>query len=167
MPTYYHKGCRNHRWAYMQSSATVDYFRKTQDHQSDSEYQQQQLRSNIESRLLEVRDSLVDLRNRFLKEESERRNTEQALTKRLSEEHTQIAEQSRQMEDLRHELIRLSSSTNQTFDRERVEHSERLMKSEDEQKRKMHSLEMEVKNELLQRISDFEKYFFNMINLRP
>ncbi|XP_075252835.1 uncharacterized protein LOC142344782 isoform X2 [Convolutriloba macropyga] len=142
-----------------ESQSMVDYFRKTQDHQSDSEYQQQQLRSNIESRLLEVRDSLVDLRNRFLKEESERRNTEQALTKRLSEEHTQIAEQSRQMEDLRHELIRLSSSTNQTFDRERVEHSERLMKSEDEQKRKMHSLEMEVKNELIQRISDFEKLY--------
>ncbi|XP_063725442.1 coiled-coil domain-containing protein 154-like isoform X2 [Symsagittifera roscoffensis] len=142
-----------------ESQSMVDYFRKTQDHQSDAEYQQQQLRSNIESRLLEVRDSLVDLRNRFMKEESERRNTEQAFTKRLSEEHTQIADQSRQMDDLRHELARLSSSTNQAFDRERVEFGERVMKSEEDQKRKLYALEVALKNDLLGRISEFEKMY--------
>ena len=61
------------------------------------------------------------------------------------------------IEDLRHEIVRLSSSTNQAFDKERVEYIERVLKSEDETKRKMHSLELDVKNDLLQRISDFEK----------
>ena len=75
----------------------------------------------------------------------------------MSEHQTQASEQARMIEDLRHEQAKLSSTTSHIFERERIENNERVLRSEDAVKRHIHGVELNLKNELLKRIADFEK----------
>ena len=85
----------------------------------------------------------------------------------MGEHQAQVSEQARMIEDLRHELAKMSSATNQAFERERIENNERILRSEDAVKRHIHGVELNLKNELLKRIADFEKVcHFLLLNLK-
>ncbi|XP_071813237.1 uncharacterized protein [Apostichopus japonicus] len=132
--------------------------RKSHESQHTSEQSTSLLRSQLDARLGEVRDVLMDLRNRVTTEETERRQQEQTTQLRINEIQSQVHEQSRKRDESMHALDVIQREREHAADNERLKMQGKIAEIAEEVSRKILSKEIRLREEAQQKFANIEKY---------
>ncbi|XP_033630840.1 golgin subfamily A member 6-like protein 22 isoform X2 [Asterias rubens] len=117
-----------------------------------------QLRLQMSARLGEVRDVLMDLRNRVTTEETERRQQEQNFFLKLNDVQAQVHEQSRKRDETVHTIDVVQREREHAADNERLKMQGKIAEIAEEVSRKILSKEIRLREEAQQKFGNIEKY---------
>ncbi|KAL5018368.1 hypothetical protein ScPMuIL_004090 [Solemya velum] len=135
----------------------LDTMRKQTEAHTAMESQVTQLKGQVETRLSELRDVLVEVRNKQDTEVTERRNSEQHFQTRLSDLYQTMAEQNRKREESIHAVdiaIREKEHMAQT---ERMTLTTQVSDTVEEVNKKLLAKEIKIREELQDRFIQLEK----------
>ncbi|XP_013381950.1 neurofilament heavy polypeptide isoform X5 [Lingula anatina] len=135
--------------------------RKHAEVQSLSDSTSSQLRQQIESRLSELRDVLVDLRGKQEGETQERRMLEQAVQKKISELMSNIAEQNRKREEAMHALDSIQREREHAAETERIKLQGKIAETAEEVSKKILQKEIKLREESQEKFNMVEKLISN------
>ncbi|XP_013381947.1 neurofilament heavy polypeptide isoform X2 [Lingula anatina] len=140
---------------------TLESVRKHAEVQSLSDSTSSQLRQQIESRLSELRDVLVDLRGKQEGETQERRMLEQAVQKKISELMSNIAEQNRKREEAMHALDSIQREREHAAETERIKLQGKIAETAEEVSKKILQKEIKLREESQEKFNMVEKLISN------
>ncbi|KAF6031395.1 CCDC154 [Bugula neritina] len=104
----------------------LDNLRKQNESSNHTEQSSSQLKQQVETRLGELRDILVDLRNKQDTETQERRLLEQQLQMKVNDIHNGLAEQTRKREEAMHALDVVQREREHAAENERIKLQSRI-----------------------------------------
>ncbi|XP_038063722.1 golgin subfamily A member 6-like protein 22 isoform X5 [Patiria miniata] len=128
------------------------------DQELNSDKNLTQLRLQMSARLGEVRDVLMDLRNRVTTEETERRQQEQNFFLKLNDIQSQVHEQSRKRDETIHTIDVVQREREHAADNERLKMQGKIAEIAEEVSRKILSKEIRLREEAQQKFGNIEKY---------
>ncbi|XP_071507783.1 coiled-coil domain-containing protein 154-like [Diadema antillarum] len=117
-----------------------------------------QLKSQVNDRLGEIRDVLMDLRNRITSEETERRQQEQNIQIKTNDLQAQIHEVGRKRDESMHALDVVQREREHAADNERLKMHGKIAEIAEEVSKKILSKEIRLREEAQQKFSNIEKY---------
>ncbi|XP_022089345.1 golgin subfamily A member 6-like protein 22 isoform X2 [Acanthaster planci] len=136
----------------------MDQQRKMHESQHSSEQATALLRTQLDARLGEVRDVLMDLRNRVSTEETERRQQEQNFFLKINDLQSQVHEQSRKRDETLHTIDVVQREREHAADNERLKMQGKIAEIAEEVSRKILSKEIRLREEAQQKFGNIEKY---------
>ncbi|XP_071962795.1 uncharacterized protein [Antedon mediterranea] len=116
------------------------------------------LRSQLDARLGEVRDVLMDLRGRISTEETERRQQEQQVFLKMNDLQSQVHEQNRKREEGMHVLDVVQREREHASDNERLKMQSKIAEIAEEVSKKILGKEIRLREEAQQKFGNIEKY---------
>ncbi|KAK7112233.1 hypothetical protein V1264_011715 [Littorina saxatilis] len=135
----------------------LDALRKHGDAQSHSDQNTTYLRGQVESRLSELRDVIVDLRGRQDVEINERRSLEQLLQQKVNELHMALGEQNRKREEAMHALDMISREREHAADQEKIRLANKLTENLEEINKRLINKEIKLREEIQDKYQQLEK----------
>ncbi|KAL3875912.1 hypothetical protein ACJMK2_033817 [Sinanodonta woodiana] len=135
----------------------IDTMRKQTDLHSRSDVQTTQLRGQVETRLAELRDVLIDLRAKQEDEQAERRNLEASMQQKIGELYTSINEQTRKREETMHTVDMLLREKEHNAQSDRLNLSSKLNDNVEELNKKLLAKEMKLREEIQTKYMQLEK----------
>ncbi|XP_050391480.1 coiled-coil domain-containing protein 154 isoform X2 [Patella vulgata] len=135
----------------------VEVLRKHGDQNSHSEHATVHLRGQVESRLSELRDVIIDLRTKQDQESSERRTLEQQLQLKINELQQGLADQSRKREEAIHSLDMLQREKEHEVETEKLRLEGKLTESVEDVNKRLLTKEMKLREELQDKFLQLEK----------
>ncbi|KAK3585997.1 hypothetical protein CHS0354_033114 [Potamilus streckersoni] len=144
----------------------IDTMRKQTDLHSRSDVQTTQLRGQVETRLAELRDVLIDLRAKQEDELAERRNLEASMQQKIGELYTTINEQTRKREETMHSVDMLLREKEHNAQSDRLNLSAKLNDNAEEINKKLLSKEMKLREEIQTKYLQLEKMLHTEQQLR-
>ncbi|XP_041474639.1 golgin subfamily A member 6-like protein 22 isoform X5 [Lytechinus variegatus] len=136
----------------------MDHQRKHNENQHHTNQTTAVLRSQLDARLGEVRDVLMDLRNRITTEETERRQQEQNHVIKMNDLQAQLHEVSRKRDESMHALDVVQREREHAADNERLKMHGKIAEIAEEVSKKILSKEIRLREEAQQKFSNIEKY---------
>eukprot|EP00057_Strongylocentrotus_purpuratus_P018983 XP_011673457.1 PREDICTED: glutamic acid-rich protein isoform X6 [Strongylocentrotus purpuratus] len=136
----------------------MDHQRKFNENQQHSNQTTAVLRSQLDARLGEVRDVLMDLRNRVTTEETERRQQEQNQLIKMNDMQAQLHEVSRKRDESMHALDVVQREREHAADNERLKMHGKIAEIAEEVSKKILSKEIRLREEAQQKFGNIEKY---------
>nr|XP_006814680.1 PREDICTED: coiled-coil domain-containing protein 154-like [Saccoglossus kowalevskii] len=131
--------------------------RKHVDDRNFTEQEVSQLRLLMSSRLGEVRDALLDVRNRMTSEEAERRQNENQIHMRMNDMQAQVHEQARKRDEAMHALDQIQREREHATDNERVKMQGKIAEIAEEVSKKILQKEIKLREEAQQKFANVEK----------
>ncbi|XP_077980786.1 uncharacterized protein LOC144435997 isoform X2 [Glandiceps talaboti] len=136
----------------------MEYQRKHHENQTSTDQTTNMLRTQIDSRLGEIRDALMDMRNRVQQEESERRQNESQISMKMSDMQSQVHEQSRKRDEAMHALDVIQREREHAADNERLKMQGKIAEIAEEVSKKILHKEIRLREEAQQKFANIEKY---------
>ncbi|XP_075246012.1 uncharacterized protein LOC142339670 isoform X2 [Convolutriloba macropyga] len=140
-----------------QTRTMMDQFKKSQEYQSDLDYSNHQLKTQVDNRLAEFTGILNDLKSKTMKEESERRNSDQLVNRKLADLQFSTSDLQRSYADMQHESGKVRQDMTTLFETESSKLNDQISRFLDEFRRKLHDSEMKMKDETSAKINHLEK----------
>ncbi|XP_076458834.1 uncharacterized protein LOC143292443 isoform X2 [Babylonia areolata] len=137
----------------------LDALRKQGDIQSHTEQNTSHLRGQVETRLSELRDVIMDLRSRQDAEINERRTLEQMLQQKVNELNTALGEQNRKREEAMHAMDMIHREKEHTAETEKLKLHSRLTENLDEMNKRLLTKEIKLREEMQQKQQQMEKVY--------
>ncbi|CAC5385012.1 unnamed protein product [Mytilus coruscus] len=135
----------------------LDNLRKQSTVQSQTEHQTTQLRGQVETRLSELREVLVDLRAKHDIEITERRNLETTLSQRVHELQQQLNDASRKREESMHTVDMLLREKEHVSAAERMTLTSKVADTVEDVNKKLLSKEIKMREEMQDRYLNLER----------
>ncbi|XP_063444877.1 paramyosin-like isoform X1 [Mytilus trossulus] len=135
----------------------LDNLRKQSTVQSQTEHQTTQLRGQVETRLSELREVLVDLRAKHDIEITERRNLETTLSQRVHELQQQLNDASRKREESMHTVDMLLREKEHLSAAERMTLTSKVADTVEDVNKKLLSKEIKMREEMQDRYLNLER----------
>ncbi|XP_033108447.1 golgin subfamily A member 6-like protein 22 isoform X4 [Anneissia japonica] len=132
--------------------------RKYHDNHHLAEQATSVLRTQLDARLGEVRDVLMDLRNRVTTEETERRQQEQQVFLKMNDLQAQVHEQNRKREEAMHVFDVVQRERDHSADNERLKLQSKIAEIAEEVSKKILGKEIRLREEAQQKFGNIEKY---------
>ncbi|XP_070579811.1 coiled-coil domain-containing protein 154-like isoform X5 [Ptychodera flava] len=132
--------------------------RKTHDNRNFVDQELVQLKLHINSRLGEIRDALMDIRNRVQQEEAERRQNENQVYIKMNDMQSQIHEQGRKRDESMHALDVIQREREHAADNERLKMQGKIAEIAEEVSKKILHKEIRLREEAQQKFANIEKY---------
>ncbi|XP_074648351.1 coiled-coil domain-containing protein 154-like isoform X2 [Tubulanus polymorphus] len=145
---------------------TLQSVRKNNETQNQAELTTHGLRSQVEVRLSELRDVLLELRNRQDSETSDRRLNEQTIQARLNDLQVSISEQNRRREEAIHALDTMAREKEHAAEAERLRLHNRIAELVEECSRKILSKEIKLREETQEKYLEVERLVHTEQKLR-
>ncbi|XP_033108445.1 golgin subfamily A member 6-like protein 22 isoform X2 [Anneissia japonica] len=138
--------------------ARMENQRKYHDNHHLAEQATSVLRTQLDARLGEVRDVLMDLRNRVTTEETERRQQEQQVFLKMNDLQAQVHEQNRKREEAMHVFDVVQRERDHSADNERLKLQSKIAEIAEEVSKKILGKEIRLREEAQQKFGNIEKY---------
>ncbi|XP_078690494.1 coiled-coil domain-containing protein 154-like [Branchiostoma floridae x Branchiostoma belcheri] len=139
------------------SRQAIDTIRKQSEMQQHSEVSSSQLRMQFDGRLGEVRDVVLELRNRQSQEEMSRRQLEQHMESRIAEMQSTLSNLEQKREGDLHTVDILQKEREQAAENERVRLQGKLSEIAEEVSKKILQKEIRLREEAQQKFHNVEK----------
>ncbi|XP_070579805.1 putative leucine-rich repeat-containing protein DDB_G0290503 [Ptychodera flava] len=136
----------------------IDETRKTCDDRSAVAKDLIQLKLHINSRLSEIRDALLDIRNNLHREETERRQNETQQNSKMAELQSHVLEQDRKQDETVHAFNMMLKERDHTAEKERLKLQGRVAEIAEEVNKKMVQQEISLREETQKKFEYIEKY---------
>ncbi|KAL8566126.1 hypothetical protein ACOMHN_005102 [Nucella lapillus] len=133
--------------------------RKQGDIQSHTEQNTSYLRGQVETRLSELRDVILDLRARQDGEINERRTLEQLLQQKVSELNLALGEQNRKREEAIHSMDMAQKERERAAETEKLRLQGKLTESMDEVNKCLITKDLKLREEMQDKHQQLEKSF--------
>ncbi|CAH1794921.1 unnamed protein product [Owenia fusiformis] len=140
---------------------TLHSVRKHGETQQQAETSNSQLRNQVETRLSELRDVLVELRGKQDKEIQDRRMLENQVQARLSDMAGQLAEQNRRRDEAIHALDAVQREREHAAEIERQKLQGKIAEVAEEVSKKLLAKEIRLREETQDKFSTMEKLLAN------
>ncbi|XP_076458630.1 coiled-coil domain-containing protein 154-like isoform X2 [Babylonia areolata] len=131
--------------------------RKQGDIQSHTEQNTSFLRGQVESRLSELRDVILDLRARQDAEINERRTLEQLLQQKVSELNMGLGEQNRKREEAVHAMDMAQKERERAAETEKLRLQSKLSENIEEMNKRLLNKEVKLREEIQEKYQQQEK----------
>ncbi|KAH9498937.1 hypothetical protein Btru_005400 [Bulinus truncatus] len=135
----------------------LEALRKHGDLYSSSETTTTHLRGQVETRLSELRDVIMDLRMKQEQEINERRMTEQQLQQRVSELQNNLSEQNRKRDEALHSLDLMQREKERFSENEKFKIQGKLSETVEEVNKKLLNKEIKLREELQEKYKHLER----------
>ncbi|XP_041365029.1 coiled-coil domain-containing protein 154-like isoform X3 [Gigantopelta aegis] len=135
----------------------MDSLRKQGDIQSHAEHGVAHLRSQVETRLSELREVILDIRSKQDQESTERRSLEQQLQFKANELHQAIGEQNRKREESMHALDMIAREREHVAEGERLKLQAQLAETIEDVNKKILTKEIKLREEIQDKSLQLEK----------
>ncbi|XP_066292851.1 coiled-coil domain-containing protein 154-like [Branchiostoma lanceolatum] len=139
------------------SRQAIDTIRKQSEMQQHTEVSSSQLRMQFDGRLGEVRDVVLELRNRQSQEEMSRRQLEQQMESRIAEMQSTLSNLEQKREGDLHTVDILQREREQAAENERVRLQGKLSEIAEEVSKKILQKEIRLREEAQQKFHNVEK----------
>lgn len=137
----------------------LDTLRKQGDLQSHTDQNTSHLRGQVETRLTELRDVIMDLRTRQDAETNDRRSLEQALQQRVNELNMALSEQNRKREEAMHAMDMIHREREHAAETEKLKLHSKLTETMDEMNKRLLTKEIKLREEIQEKHLQLEKVF--------
>ncbi|KAL8561223.1 hypothetical protein ACOMHN_024479 [Nucella lapillus] len=144
----------------------LDALRKQGDIQSHTEQHTSHLRGQVETRLSELRDVIMDLRARQDAEVNERRTLEQMLQQKVNELNMALGEQHRKREESMHALDMIHREKEHSSETDKLKLQSRLTENLDEMNKRLLTKEIKLREEMQQKQQQLEKVYQTEVEKR-
>ncbi|XP_052263320.1 ninein-like isoform X2 [Dreissena polymorpha] len=135
----------------------LDSMRKQSDMHSLADVSNTQLRGQVEQRLSELRDVLMDLRGKHETEQSERRNLEKLMQAKINELNTALGEQARKREENMHTVDMVLREKEHAAQAEKLQLNSKLSGTVEDVNKRLTAKEMKLKDEIQAKYQQLEK----------
>ncbi|XP_025105725.1 coiled-coil domain-containing protein 154-like isoform X2 [Pomacea canaliculata] len=135
----------------------LDALRKQGDLHSHTEQNASHLRGQVETRLTELRDVILELRSRQDAETSERRSLESLLQQKTNELQMAIAEQARKREEAMHALDMIHREKEHSAETEKLKLQSRVTELVEEMNKRVLNKEIKLREEIQDKYMQMEK----------
>nr|KAG5702448.1 hypothetical protein BaRGS_027535 [Batillaria attramentaria] len=135
----------------------LDALRKQGDLQSHTDQNTSHLRGQVETRLAELRDVILDLRTRQDSETNDRRALEQALQQRVNELNMALGEQNRKREEAMHAMDMIHREREHAAETEKLKLQSKLTENMEEMNKRLLTKEIKLREEIQEKHLQLEK----------
>ncbi|XP_055878044.1 putative leucine-rich repeat-containing protein DDB_G0290503 isoform X2 [Biomphalaria glabrata] len=144
----------------------MEALRKHGDLYSTSETSTTHLRGQVESRLSELRDVIMELRTKQEQEVNDRRMLEQQLQQRISELQSYLSEQNRKREEALHSMDMMQREKERLSENEKYKIQGKLSETVEEVNKKLLNKEIKLREELQEKYQQLERLIHQEQHLR-
>ncbi|XP_052791297.1 cingulin-like isoform X2 [Mya arenaria] len=135
----------------------LESMRKQSEMHSMSDIGNTQLRGQVETRLSELRDVLMDLRGKHETEQSERRNLEKMMQAKINELTGQLSEQSRKREENMHTVDMVMREKEHAAQAEKLQLSAKMSGTVEDVNKRLAAKEMKIREDIQAKYQQLEK----------
>ncbi|XP_048759107.2 serine/arginine repetitive matrix protein 2-like isoform X4 [Ostrea edulis] len=135
----------------------LEALRKTSNVQSQSDQQTTQLRGQVETRLSELRDVLVDVRAKQESEINERRTLEQQMSKKIYELQQSLSEANRRRDEGMHSMDILLREKDHASQADKLNLTSKVADTVEDVNKKLLSKEIKIREEMQERYLQLER----------
>ncbi|XP_053393154.1 myosin-3-like isoform X3 [Mercenaria mercenaria] len=135
----------------------LDSMRKQSDFHTMTDATTTQLRGQVETRLSELRDVLMDLRGKHETEQAERRNLEKMMQTKINELNTAISEQVRKREENMHTVDMVLREKEHAQQAERLQLNAKVTDTVEDVNKRLLSKEMKIREDIQTKYLQLEK----------
>ncbi|CAL1541583.1 unnamed protein product [Lymnaea stagnalis] len=135
----------------------LDALRKQGDLYSSTETNTTHLRGQVETRLAELRDVIMELRTRHEQETSERRNLEQQLQQKVNALQQNLAEQNRKREEAMHAMDMIQRDREHWSENEKLKLQGKITETMEDVNKRLLNKEIKLREELQEKYKQLER----------
>ncbi|KAL4240116.1 hypothetical protein ACF0H5_000910 [Mactra antiquata] len=140
-----------------ESRVNIESMRKQSEMHNMTDVTTNQLRGQVENRLSELRDVLMDLRSKHEAEQTERRNLEKMMQTKVNDLTTQISEQVRKREENMHTVDMVLREKDHAAQAERLQINAKVTDTIEDVNKRLLSKEMKLREEIQSKYLQLEK----------
>ncbi|XP_021358873.1 paramyosin-like isoform X2 [Mizuhopecten yessoensis] len=140
-----------------ENRAQLDALRKHTSNQSQSEQQATLLRGQVETRLTELRDVLVDVRTKQENEVSERRGLEQSMQQKINELQQSLAEANRKRDETVHSMDMVLREREHATQADRLSLTTKVADTVEDLNKKLMEKDIKIRGEVQDRYLQLER----------
>ncbi|XP_059170731.1 putative leucine-rich repeat-containing protein DDB_G0290503 isoform X2 [Physella acuta] len=140
-----------------ENKVQLDALRKQGDLYSNTETNTTHLRGQVETRLAELRDVIMEMRTRQEQEANERRGLEQQVQQKINMLQENLSEQNRKREEAMHAMDMIQREKEHLSENEKIKLQGRITESVDEVNKRLLTKEIKLREELQDKYKQMER----------